>query len=186
LSNTNNDDVPKVKLFSGENAIKLDGELLSNTLARKLIILLKDGPFIKNEMAKKLNVQFSLISHHLDKLIELDCVEHSEKIIAKGGIPHDAYKLKGELWVLDPANMNEERIDDNKLRRFFKDSVKFAAIGFAGVFSFLILNSTNKTKWSNAYQTQSDPTSISIIISLLVIISGLVIYIIIKKKKGGG
>ena len=89
-------------------------------------------------MAKKLDVPFSLVPHHLDKLITLDCVEHSKKVIAKDGKEHNAYKLKRGLWVFDPENMNDERIDDNKLRRFFKDSVKFVAVGIAGLVTYFI------------------------------------------------
>ncbi len=142
MSNSDDDDIPKVKLFSGEETIKLLGEILANPLGKKLVKVLKKGPYIKNEMAKILDVPFPLIAHHLTKLIEMDCVEHSKKMIGKGKVPRNAYKLKGNLWTFDPENLEDERIDDNKLRRFFKDSVKFASVVFTGIITYFGLTSS--------------------------------------------
>ncbi|MCE2507557.1 MAG: winged helix-turn-helix transcriptional regulator [Nitrosopumilaceae archaeon] len=164
-----------VNILSGEDKLKLIGELMSNALARKIIMLLQDQPTYKNNIAKKLDVTFNQIDHHLKKLEQIGLVKIIYEPITKKGIDHKLYKINGRFLLIDSKNMKEKRSDDNAIRRLFKDSVKFAVIFLAGTIPILIqISTTVGDSHSIDYDGDLIPSN-SLFFGAVIIIIGLVI-----------
>ena len=170
------------KVFtSDDRSLKLLGELLSNQVSRDIIRLLIEKEMYANEIANKLDIQFNLISHHLKKMGELGLLSVNEKRIVKKGQMHKYYKISPGIFLL-PSHTKDRVYDKGILKKIFRDGIKFAGIGLSGIVSFLISNSFQSTDtWANPYQLKADGFLTSIIIGLIVVISGLIIYIKFKK-----
>ena len=138
-------------------------------------------------------------------------MEITEKQIVKKGQYHKFYKMVPNLFVA--PNRTKEEIEDHAfLKKVFRTGVKFSAIGFAGVFSWIITQPkeiivdkiksgiesdsgvvVEYTDLSDVYKNISvtDETVIlSIAVPVLVISAGIVIERILsklwnKKKKRG-
>lgn len=192
MSKSNPDSLDEVlKIYSNEDdRIQQLGQVLSTPTSRKIFQLLVENQLHAKEIGKLIsgteNPRLPNLIHHLDKMTKIGLLKTEKKLQRKNG--HVLKYYKAIPMVLIVPEKNIEKVKSNSmlkhvLKSIFKDGLTFCLVGVAGLVSFLISNTVNENKWNNPYQTQSDPTLISIIISLLVIISGLVIYIVIKKKK---
>ena len=188
------DDEFTTKVFTNDDhSLKLLGELLSNQVSRDIIRLLIEKEMYANEIASKLDIQFSLISHHLKKMEELGLLFINEKKIIKKGQLHKYYKINPGIFVL--PNYTKDRIEEKGLlKKIFKDGVKFASIGIAAFVSWISIKSQSKTlppsEDSPDYgSTRNYEDFFEIIISeplivpLLIIIVGLSILFVLEKKK---
>jgi len=173
-------DVPKVKVLKiTDHYLKTLGELCINETSRSIMLILSENQMYVNEIAKKLSMRVSLVIHHLQKIINLGIVDIEEKPISKKTKNHRYFKLNADIYLsLTPDK------DGNKLKRIFKDGVKFVGIGIAGIVSFLVSTSSNSVALPPLQDLKGGLSPL--IVLLLVLLLGLVIeriYFQIKNKK---
>ncbi len=172
-----NQDVEKIKVFSSEDdKLKVLGELLGNKSSRDIIKLLISQEMYVNQIAKKIGLQPNLVLYHIQKMELIGLVEVTAKQIIKKGEEHKFYKIPIGMLIF-PEKTHEDTTNCT-LKKFFKDGIKFVAIGIVATVSYAIqLNSTNEGL--DITGTQSD----LFIIPLMIIVLGLVIERVISKKK---
>ena len=176
--------IPKVKVLKiTDHYLKTLGELCINETSRSIMLILAENQMYVNEIAKKLSMRVSLVIHHLQKIIALGIVEIEEKPISKKTKNHRYFKLNADIYFsLTPDK------DGNKLKRIFKNGVKFVGIGIAGLVSYLITMSNNVVPSKHLPPDNQNIDASPVIILLLVLIIGLIIeriYFQFKNKKRG-
>jgi len=170
------EDTVKIFLKDTEN-IKLLGHVLTNETSRSIMSLLAEEEMYPNEIANKLNLGLKLVLHHLDKLEKINLVIVTNKKLIKKGIKHKHYKMIPNIFIAISKTQKEIH-ETGFLRRIFKDSVKFAAIGIASGVAWLIQDYSSQNADGYMIAKDSDFT-----LSLIIIIIGLSI-ILIKKRIG--
>ena len=169
------EDEIKVKIFELSNSsLKKLGELLTNETSRDIIMTLGTHQMYLNQLAQELKLRVPLVVHHLKKIAELGLLEIEVKPISKKTKDHNHFKINTDVFL--PFTKSE----GNKLKRIFKEGVKFASIGIVAFISWWIFPSTKNY--------QSDFSVDNYIISessipFLIIIIGLIIVLLIEKKK---
>lgn len=178
--------MPKIKVFASDDNLKALGELLSNDTSRKIICNLMNKEMYTNEISTKLDMRVSLVIHHLKKMEELGMLEITNKKIKRKGQEHRFFKIHYDIFV----SIDKTKEDIGKkatLKKIFRESVKFVAIGLAAIISFFTYDPIEtKAKWSGAYGDYNIVEDVSLEIPLLIIIIGLVIeriYSYTKNKK---
>lgn len=123
----------RIKIFipTDENLKQL-GELLMTETSRSIILELIGKQMYVNELAIKLGLRVSLVTHHLQKLKDLGLLDITSKPISKRTKPHDFFRFKTDIFL----NFSQDSTGE-KLKRIFKDGVKFASIGIASATSFM-------------------------------------------------
>jgi len=180
----------KIEIITDEDdTLKTLGELLANKTSRDLMKFLMSKSTYKMKISEELGVPFSLVEHHLKKLEKLGLVKITNKKLIKGGVVHKTYKITADGIFL-MLNTTKKEIDEKGvLKKIFKDSVKFVAIGIVGMVTYFInfkekiIESTPDIDLSTDNIIYSSNHFESLTISFGVIIIGLIFYIIIKKKK---
>jgi len=172
-------DEDAVKIFMKDTPnLKLLGHLLTNESSRKIMDLLSYEEMHSNQIAKKANMSLELVLHHLEKLEKINLVIVTNKKIIKRGKDHRHYKMIPNILIL-VSKTQKEIHEAGFLRRIFKDSVKFAAIGLVSFLAF-IYNSFHQT--SELSEKSSDSNDL-LTIPLIIIIIGLILVQIKKRKK---
>lgn len=179
LINMDESDIPKIKVFDlSDESLKLLGELLTNESSRSIILALIENQMYVNQLAEKLDMRVSLVIHHLKKLGKLGLLEIIEKPITKRTKDHKFFKINTDVFL-------SFTIDEtgNKLKRIFKDGIKFTSVGLISAMTyFLSFIELSVNRDLDVDSTQNSFYE-SIIYSLLVIIVGISIIYIIEKKK---
>lgn len=175
----------KIEIISTDDEkIKLVGSLLSNDSSRTILKLLLDDEMTANEIAQKTQMLISLVIHHLQKLQEAGLVKINK--IGKNSKGRDMkyYVTTNLTVIIMPSKMSEKAKKSKSLLNTISRIYKFAAIGIAGMISWLVLNiDLNPIRAGMASQ---NPQSISmgIIAPLLIIIVGLILErIIVEIRK---
>lgn len=131
----------RVKIFiPTDQSLKQLGELLMTETSRSIILELIGKEMYVNEIAIKLQLRVSLVTHHLQKLKDLGLLDITSKPISKRTKNHDFFRFKTDVFL----NFSEDTTGE-KLKRIFKETVKFASIGIISLTSFLFDYSTNPT-----------------------------------------
>lgn len=176
--------IDKVKIFiATDKSLKQLGELLMTETSRLIILELIGKEMYVNELAIKLGLRVSLVTHHLEKLIKLGLLDIVHKPISKKTKDHRFFRFSTDIFL----NFTKD-IDGKKLKRIFKDGVKFASIGIVAVTSFLVDYSSwfESTESNYAKPLESNPLE-AWLIFLALLVAGLVverIYFGLKKRKG--
>ncbi len=172
--------IDKVKIFiATDSSLKQLGELLMNETSRSIILELIGKEMYVNEISIKLGLRVSLVTHHLKKLIKLELLDIVNQPISKRTKDHRFFRFRTDIFL----NFTED-IDGNKLKRIFKDGVKFASIGIVAVTAFLFDYSPFKSD-NYAQSFELDNPLMSWIVFLAILVAGLVserIYFGIKKR----
>lgn len=183
------DETPKIKVFASDDNLKALGELLSNDSSRSIIYNLMTKEMYTNEISTKLDMRVSLVIHHLKKLEDLGLLEIAEKKIKRKGINHRFFKIKSNIFVVID-NDKKEIEEKGLMKKIFQEGIKFAGIGTAFVFSFMMnvkYNSTiNYPVPFETYVNNNFDDLTVYVIPLIIVIIGLVIERIlfgIKKRK---
>ena len=135
--NEDNEDFDKIKIFSSDDdKLKILGELLSTKSSRDIIKLLIGKKMYINEIAKKLELKVSLVIHHLQKMEAIGLLEITNKKIARKGEMHRFFKIPSGMLIF--PNESEEIKKNGFLKKIFREGIKFAAVGFVGISSWLI------------------------------------------------
>ena len=95
-----NMDLDKIKILeSGDERLKILGELLSNDTSRKIIKALIQNTMYTNQISKELNIRVSLVIHHLKKMESLGLLDITEKKIVKRGVKHRFFQMRPALFL---------------------------------------------------------------------------------------
>ena len=154
-----NENFDRIKVFSSEDEkLKILGELLSNKSSRDIIKLLIDKEMYTNEIAKKLELKISLVIHHLQKMESIGLVEVSNRRIIHKGEEHRFFKIPPGMLIV--PNESEDIKKNGFLKKVFKQGIKFAAIGFAAIISF-ITTMPKKKQTIESYIIDNEPSDFS-------------------------
>ena len=128
----------KIKIFSSnDEKLKVLGELLSNKSSRDIIKLLINNEMYANEISQKLNLRPNLVIHHLKKLESIGLVEINEKRLTKKGSMHKFFNINSNFLII--PDKNDQEIKEKRiLNRFFKNGVRFVAIGIAAMVPWIV------------------------------------------------
>lgn len=176
------EDENKIKVFGSDDDLKSLGELLSNETSRKIIKNLMEHQMYTNEIATKLDMRVSLVIHHLKKMEALGLLEITDKKIKRKGEKHRFFTMNSDIFVtLD--HTKEDLDKKGKLKRIFRDGMKFASIGIAAILTFVTKINMVDPKKFQSITTVEHNNSDSLIYALLVVIIGLFIMYLLKKNR---
>jgi len=172
-------DLLKVKIITlSDESLKDLGELLRNETSRKIILALAEEGMIINQIAEKTNLSVSLVINYMKKLKRLGLVDITQKKIRKKTKKHNYYKINTDIFL---SITNEPQ--ENKLKRIFKEGVKFAVISLIAFSVWLFpIDSQLHASTGNEYFYKD-----KMIYTLLIIIVGLIaerFWFWKKRKKG--
>ena len=120
----------EIKVLSTDESLKILGELLSNESSRKMIKALIDRSMYANEIARDLELRPNLVVHHLRKMESIGLLEITSKKIIRKGVERRHFRIAKGLLVL-PGTQNKD--EARFLKRILRDSVRFVALGIAGL-----------------------------------------------------
>lgn len=180
---------PKVKVFDlNDSSLKELGHVLSSPTARKIITVLVENEMYINELAKKIDTSSNLTSHHLEKLVKIGIVSITNKPISRKHKDHKYYKINMDIFI----SIKQNKTDGSKLKRIFKDTIKFASIGIAGLmmwgFTSISSNGTLSDDVKPLLDLPDIANSDSLVYALLVmfgLIIGSYLFSKFKNKKRG-
>ena len=184
-----NEEAPKVKILSlraTDDSLKKFCEIGASDTGRKILLALTEKEGYLNEFANKLNLTVPTLYNHLKKLEEIDVLDIVEKPISKKTKDHRYFIMKTDFFL----SMTPED-EQSKLKRIFKEGVKFVSIGITSVVSFFIASDSNIKQSSSFSGLNNDGLDIEnplfpIVIFLGVLLVGLIlerIYTQIKKNR---
>lgn len=174
------EEIDKIKVFYSEDEkLKILGELLSNKSSRDIMRLLVERESYTNQIAKKLDLDISLVIHHLKKMESIGLLEITSKKIINKGVKHRFFRIPSGVIVFPNAKGN-----DGVLNKLFREGVKFAAIGASAILSYSLFEGLYIPQMDAPLRPQIGQTD-PLIYPLIVIIAGLAILYFKKNKKGG-
>ena len=171
----------KIKVLSTDESLKILGELLGNESSRKMIKALIDRAMYTNEIARELELRPNLVVHHLRKIEFIGLLEVTDKKIIRKGEKHKHFRIHNSLLVL-PSTQKKDQ--DMFLKRILRSSVKFAAIGIAGLVPLALHITDVQTDLGVDYDLGIDldlPSALAA--SLAIAVVGLIIERIYTHKK---
>jgi len=180
------DDEPKIKVFASDDNLKSLGELLSNDTSRLIISNLMTQEMYTNEISTKLDMRVSLVIHHLKKMQDLGMLHITNKKIKRKGVEHRFFKINFDIFItVDKTKEDLEK--KGLLKRIFRETIKFTAIGIAAVSSWVFSKFFLFTNEGIVITDTTDGIQLStgsdFTLPLIIIIIGLIIEIIFSKKK---
>ena len=178
MKNKSKDGNDKIEIFSiSDNKIKFLGEMFSNDTSRQILILLIKKEMTTSEISEKTQLSFSLVIHHLNKMIQVSIVEVSR--IGKNTKNHDVkfYSAKPGILIL-PENASQKAKESKSFSKSLKSIMKFAVIGIVSIASYVL---TQPPPSDELLFASGD--EINLTWPLLVIIFGLIIERIITELK---
>jgi hypothetical protein len=168
----------KVLHISDNDSSKTFGELLKTKSSRSLMQALKKKQMYVNQMHKEQEMRVSLVTHHLNKLIELDFLNIVEKPISKKTKDHRYFDLKHDAYIvlIDKEEDVEEVQEYSILKKIFTDSVKLSCIGIAGLVAWF-------SSASFASYSRFDELHFSLTVTGIIVGIGLSLFHYSKKHK---
>lgn len=145
------------------------------------------------EISKESEISPTLIIHHLKKMIDTDIVTITKVSTNSRGHPMRSYRAKSVIIILSENAAN--RVNTSKsLQKTLGKITRFASIGLAGVFTWILVNSSHTIDSAFKYprpvlppymtpiepQSSGDPV-FAIIITASVMVTGFVITRMIKQ-----
>lgn len=176
-----NEENVKIKVLSTDESLKILGELLGNESSRKMIKALIDRAMYTNEIARELELRPNLVVHHLRKMEFIGLLEVIDKKIIRKGEEHRHFRIHKGLLVLPGTQKKDQGI---LLKRILRSSVKFVAIGIAGLVPLALHITYVQTDLGVDYDLSIDldlPSALAA--SLAIAVIGLIIERIYTHKK---
>jgi len=185
VNNLTEEDNTNIRVFGNDDeSLRILGQILSNETSRKIIQLLTQEEMYTNQISKRLGIQMNTIIFHLKKLVEVGLVTVTHKQIIKKGVDHKYYKMIPNIFVTSTQPKKEVHAN-GFLKKFFKEGIKFAAIGFLSIITwkyFVTLHIPEINNNYNLVESTSENLTIPIIIFSII---GVLIYLYLKKRKKG-
>ena len=172
------DEFGRIKVFySDDDKLKILGELLGNKSSRDIIRLLIYKESYTNDIARRLNLRANLVIHHLKKMESIGLVEVRTGRITKKGKEHRFFRVHPGILVLPEGTESE-----GALKKLFKRTVKFAAVGASAALSYFLVDMLQVTQVGGHITSQIrsvDP----LVYPLVVVIAGLAVLYLKKKTR---
>lgn len=133
----------RIEILSTEDdKIKSIGELLSNDSSRNILKTLLDDTMTANQVAQKLGISLPLALYHLKKMQEIGIVN----VTTTKEDDTKYYTSSKFAFIITSAKVSEKARTSKSLFNSLKRIYRFAAIGFSGLVSWLVLQNTNPTE----------------------------------------
>lgn len=183
-----------IQIFStNDDRLKSIGEIFSNESSRKILTLLLEKDRTIMEISKESEISPTLIIHHLKKMIDADIVTITKVSTNSRGHPLRFYRAKSAIVILSKNAVNRTDIDKS-LQKALDKITRFASIGLAGVFTWIIVNSSHAIDSAFKYprptlppymtpiesQSSGDPV-FAIVMTVSVMVAGFMITHVIKQ-----
>lgn len=130
----------KIEILSAEDdRIKSIGEILSNDSSRNILKLLLDDTMTANQIAQKAGISLPLAIYHLKKMQDLEVIgvattkENDTKY----------YTSTKFAFIITSTKASEMAKSSKSLFNSLKKIYRFAAIGIAGIVSWIVLQNTS-------------------------------------------
>ncbi|MDE0525954.1 MAG: winged helix-turn-helix domain-containing protein [Thaumarchaeota archaeon] len=170
-----------VNLYSSsEDRIKFLGEALGNDISRRMLLMLSKSEMTAYEVARDAGLSLSLVAHHLKKMQSAGLVRVSR--MSKNSKNRDMkhYRAVSIIMVV-PEGAYAKSKSSKLLSLSLRKIMRFAAIGIAGLSSWLVATQANVADdvWHLAEDGQfvpavADPLA-PVAVGLGVIAAGLVL-----------
>lgn len=173
------DDDLRIRAFSSDESLKVLGDILGNESSRNIVKALINRKMYVNEIAKELDLRPNLVVHHLHKMESIGLVDITYKKITKKGIDHRYFGIPKGLLALPGM----QRKDEDRLMKRIRGSLRFVAIGIAGLVPLALRTADIRTD-PGADSDTGLPLTGALAAGLLVVVIGLVserIYAHLKK-----
>ena len=170
-----------VNLYSSsEDRIKFLGEALGNDISRRMLLMLSKSEMTAYEVARDAELSLSLVAHHLKKMQSAGLVRVSR--VSKNSKNRDMkhYRAASIIMVV-PEGAYDKAKSSKLLSLSLRKIMRFAAIGIAGLVSWLVAAQVNVADdvWYLAEDGQFVPTVAepfaSVVVGLGVVVAGLVL-----------
>ncbi|MEM2785365.1 MAG: winged helix-turn-helix domain-containing protein [Candidatus Nitrosotenuis sp.] len=179
----------KVEIVSTDDEkVKLIGGLLSNDTSRNILKLLFEQEMTANEIAQKTGMLLSLVIFHLQKMQEADLIKINK--IGKNIKGHDMkyYGATKLAVIIMPSKISEKAKKSKSLFNSLNRIYKFAAIGLAGLATWLMIHFQNLDEEPThggivPPLNEITTNTFVIIVPLIVVLVGLIIERIILEIK---
>ena len=165
---------------SSEDRIKFLGEALGNDISRRMLLMLSKSEMTAYEVARDAGLSLSLVAHHLKKMQSAGPVRVSR--MSKNSKNRDMkhYRAVSIIMVV-PEGAYAKSKDSKLLSLSLRKIMRFAAIGIAGLSSWLVATQVNVADdvWHLAeggpvMPLMADPLA-PVAVGLGVVVAGLVL-----------
>ncbi|MDE1843449.1 MAG: winged helix-turn-helix transcriptional regulator [Thaumarchaeota archaeon] len=130
----------KIEILSTEDdKIKSIGEILSNDSSRNILKLLLDDTLTANQVAQKAGISLPLAIYHLKKMQDLEII--GVATVKENDTKY--YTSTKFAFIITSAKTSEMVRTSKSLFNSFKKIYRFAAIGIAGLVSWVTLQNTS-------------------------------------------
>lgn len=134
---TRSDDLKeRIEILSTEDGkIKSIGEMLSNDSSRNILKTLLDDTMTANQIAQKIGISLPLVIYHLKKMQDIGIV--NTNTTKENDTKY--YTSAKFAFVITSAKVSEKAKASKSLFNSLKRIYRFAAVGFGGLVSWLVL-----------------------------------------------
>ncbi|MGY5148039.1 MAG: ArsR/SmtB family transcription factor [Candidatus Nitrosopumilus sp. bin_7KS] len=185
-----------IQIFpTDDDRLKLLGEVFSNESSRKILMLLSEKEFTIMDISKDSGLSPNLIIHHLKKMVDTEIVTITKESTNSRGRPLRFYRAKPAIVILSKDAANHANTSKS-LKKTLGKITRFASIGLAGVFTWILAYSPHDPLESAAKyprpilppymtsiepQVQSGEFVFAIVITASVVVAGLMINRMVKR-----
>ena len=171
----------RVEIYSAdEDRIKHLGEVFSNNSSRKILSLLTQAEMTSSKIAEDTDLSLSLTIHHLEKMQDAGIVKITKISRNSKGYDMKYYSANSTILIF-PKEVVEKARMSKSLSLSLKRVIRFAAVGTAGLTSWLVVRSVYME--GNVWKSAAEPTGTmsyidpfaSIAVGLGVVVTGLII-----------
>ena len=114
------------------------GTLISTKQGKDIINKLYKKSYYKNQLAKEKNESFARIDYSLQKIKASEMANYTNKAIVKKGVKHEIISIPKQLLIISIGFPKEELQEPGALKKLFRKSIKFTAIGIVTFGTFMI------------------------------------------------
>lgn len=121
--------------------LKILGEIFSNESSRKILTLLLEKESTIMNISKETGISANLIIHHLKKMISSEIATITKETTNSRGHPLRFYRAKPAIVIVSKDVVKRAKTSKS-LRKALENITRFSVIGFAGIFTWIITNSS--------------------------------------------
>ena len=187
-NNETKDGLDRVEIYSSdEDRIKILGATLGNDSSRRILLLLAQTEMPANEIMANVDLSLSLVIHHLEKMQKAGIV-HVSRVVKNSRNRDMKYYRATSAILIFPKEAYGKAKASKPLALSLKRIMKFAAIGVAGLSSWLVAKylSPAGVVWQSATESNTpaaEPLA-PILIGMGIVMIGLIAErIIVALKK---
>ena len=172
------DDIVKITAFTDDNRKQL-GEIIANNNSWSILKSIHEKPNSPSNLSKVLDIDLTLVSRYLDKMLKLGLLTKKEIKTKRGKIIYTYYSKR--LIILAPSysikNISESKNILRSLKRIFKISSIIIASAVSGIVGYHIQNKPIDIPDSNGTIPFAPPMppllfDVAIILSIIVLCIG--------------